>query len=78
MVSTSPLRTVMLWPTAWLTSVSAAVAPTSRAVSIIDRAMRSRSAVETGKCAASAAAIGGLTFAAGATFVDMVMDGLLV
>ena len=49
-VSTSPLRTVTLWPTACDTSVSAAVAPPARAASSTAAATRSSAAVDTGKC----------------------------
>src|SRR5512139_3700095 len=59
MVSTSPLRTVTLWPTACEASVSAAVAPPARAAASIAAASRSSSEVGSGKrpgCASSAVA----------------------
>src|SRR5687768_6346523 len=58
-VSTSPWRTVTLGPTACDTSVSAAVAPTRRAMSSTCPAMRFSVSVDTGKDPASCAVRGG-------------------
>ena len=78
MVSTSPLRTVTLWPTACDTSVSAALAPASRAKRNTSRAMPSSTRVETGNAFSSSAllAING-SVACVVTFNDMVIGWLV-
>ena len=75
-VSTSPWRTVTLWPTACDTSVSAAVAPPERAAARMAAATRSSSAVATGN-GCSPDGLAAATGAAAAVARDgAVIDGL--
>src|SRR5437764_11020053 len=80
MVSTSPLRTVTLWPMPCDTSVSAAVAPAFAAASRIAAATRSSVAVATGKRSSAAGGGAGLGWEsagpkAGRAVIDAISAG---